>query len=152
MNDRQRIEACIIPALVYRVVKGLEDVQETDEEKEICETIASASLQASSEPLSDLLPIRAGQIARRLGREYRAVAAVIDGSSNAQCMLAIYYLLEGLLQEERLTIYEGNYFADALQLYMKSIEKFFDEEKLDAAAQKRAVQMRKVLNANGYFK
>lgn len=152
MNDRQRIEACIIPALLYRVVKGLEDVQETDEEKRICQTIIQASLQASSEPLNEFLPDKAGQLARRLGREYKAAAAVIDGSSNAQCLLAIYYLLEGLLQEERLTIYEGNYFADALQLYMGSIEKFFDEEKLDAAAQKRAHQMRKVLRENGYFK
>lgn len=152
MNDRQRIEACIIPALLYKVMKGLEDIQDTEEDRKTCNTIVQASLRASSEPLEDLMPDRARQVARRMAREFRAVISVMIGASNAQCLLAIYYLLEELLQEERLTIYEDSYFGEALNLYMSEIQYLFEKERLDAAAQKKAKQMRKILNRNGYFK
>lgn len=152
MNDRQRVEAGIIPALVYGVVYPLKDQQETDDEKERHSAIVNAAFNAVLDPGRDLELGRASQIYRRTEREYLALAAILDGASNAQAMMAVYYLLEGLLQEERLTIYEDSEFGKALQVYMEALDSHFAEEKLDAAAQKRARQLRDELKRQGYFR
>lgn len=152
MNDRQRVEASIIPFLIFGICKPMEDLQETDDQKEKHRKIVEASFSAIVEPASDLDDRRAGQIYRRAEREYLALANVLEGTSNAQAMMSVYYLLEELLQEERLTIYEDSYFGESLNVYMDAIQHYFELEKLDAAAQKRARKLRETLKKNGYFK
>lgn len=152
MNDRQRVEASIIPFLIFGICKPMEDLQETDDQKEKHRKIVEASFSAIIEPAADLDDRRAGQIYRRAEREYLALANVLEGTSNAQAMMSVYYLLEELLQEERLTIYEDSYFGESLNVYMDAIQHYFELEKLDAAAQKRARKLRETLKKNGYFK
>lgn len=152
MNDRQRIEASIIPSLVFKVVYGLSDLQTTDEEKETHSKIVSASLQAMAEPFLDILPERKAQLSRRLVREQNSLFAIMHNASNKQCLMAIYYLLEGLLQKGRLVIYEDSYFGEAMQLYLDSLEELFKEERLDKASQKMANKLLRKLRQSGYFK
>lgn len=152
MNDRQRVEASIIPFLIYCVCTPMVDLQETEEHKQNHKMVTSAAFKAVAEPCYHLTHERAGQIFRRVQRTYNSVSKVIVGTSNAQALMAIYYLLEGLLQEERISIYEDSQFGKSLQVYMEAIDRFFEDHKLDLAAQKRARQMRDVLRAEGYFK
>lgn len=152
ITDRQRVEAGIIPALIYGIVKPLEDVQETDEEKARHRQIVVASLQATADAGADLMTKHAAKIFRRTERLYLTITKAIEGTSNAQAMVAVYYLLESLLREERLAIYEDTDFGQALQTYMAAIDHLFAEEKLDAAAQKRARKMREILEREGYFR
>lgn len=152
MNDRQRVEAGIIPALIYGVCRPLADEQVTEAEKAAHQKICAAAFKAMIEPGEDLEPRRAGQIYRRTERLYLRLADILDGTSSAQALMAIYYLLEGLLQEERLTIYADTEFGEALQVYVDVLGEFFAVEKLDAAAQKRARQMREAMRAEGYFR
>lgn len=152
MNDRQRIEASIIPSLIFKVVYGLSDLQTTEEEKETHSKIVSASLQAMTEPFLDILPERKDQLSRRLVREQNSLFAIMHNASNKQCLMAIYYLLEGLLQKGRLVIYEDSYFGEAMQLYLDSLEELFKEERLDKASQKMANKLLRKLRQSGYFK
>lgn len=152
LTDRQRVEAGIIPALVFGVCHGLKDLQEADDQKARHEKVLGAALAAMVDAASDMEAGRASQIYRRTEREYLCLAAILEGASNAQAMMAVYYLLEGLLREERLTIYADSEFGEALQIYMEAINGFFGEAKLDAAAQKRARQLRDQLKKEGYFR
>jgi len=152
MNDRQRVEASIIPFLVFGICKPMEDLQETEDQKAKHKQITDAAFHAIAEPAFDLELKRAGQIYRRAEREYLALANILEGTSNAQAMMAVYYLLEELLQEERLTIFDDSNFGKALQVYMDALQPHFDQEKLDAAAQKRARKMREALRKEGYFR
>lgn len=151
MNDRQRVEASIIPQLIFCVCKPMEDLQETEEHIANHKEITDASFFAMAEPTLDLPLQRAGQIHRRVLRLYNKVSDVLEGASNAQAMMAIYYLLEGLIQEERLSIYDDSGFGKAMGTYMQSIDHYWEEEKLDQAAQKKARRMREVLRSEGYF-
>ena len=152
LTDRQRVEAGIIPALIYGVCHNLKDLQETAEQKEHHAKVVKAAFAGMIDAARDLDERRAGQIYRRSERTYLSLADILEGASNAQAMMATYYLLEELLQEERLTIYEGSDFADALQIFMAAIDQYWNEEKLDASAQKRARKMRDELKRQGYFR
>lgn len=152
LTDRQRVESGIIPALIYGVCHDLKDLQETAEQKERHAKVVKAAFDGMVDAARDLDERRAGQILRRSERAYLSLADVIEGASNAQAMMATYYLLEELLQEERLTIYEGSDFAEALQIFMEAIDQYWDEKKLDQAAQKRARKMRDELKRQGYFR
>lgn len=152
LTDRQRVEAGIIPSLIYGICQPMADLQETDEQKDAHVRVCRAALRAMMDPIEDLEPRRAGQIVRRTERLYCALADTLEGTSNAQALMAIYYLLEGLLQEERLTIYADTEFGQALETYMDALQPFFEQHRLDAAAQKRARKMRTVMQQEGYFK
>lgn len=152
LTDRQRVEAGIVPALIFGVCHGLKDLQETEDQKARHEKVTSAALAAMVDSANDMEPKRAAQIYRRTEREYLTLASILEGASNAQAMMAVYYLLEGLLQEERLSIYADSDFGGALQIYMEAIDGFFGEARLDAAAQKRARKLREKLEKEGYFK
>lgn len=151
LTDRQRVEAGIIPALIYGICAPLADQQETEEEKAAHHQICAAALKAMTEPGEDLEPRRAGQIFRRTERLYLEVSDMLEGTSNAQALMAVYYLLEELLQEGRLTIYDDTEFGKSLQVYMDAIQPYFAQRKLDAAAQKRARKMRNRMKVEGYF-
>lgn len=152
MNDRQRVEAGVIPALIYGIVRPLEEVQQTDDERRKWEQIVSACRRAIEDPVEDLIEPRRSQIFRRTDRAYHALAEVLDGASNAQAAVATYYLLEGLIQEDRISIYEDSYFGKAMLVFMESIQGLFEIDRLDAAAQKRARQLRDALREEGYFR
>lgn len=66
--------------------------------------------------------------------------------------MATYYLLESLIQEDRISIYEDSYFGQALLVFMESIQGLFEIDRLDAAAQKRSRQLRDALRMEGYFR
>ena len=151
LTDRERVEAGIVPALIYGIVKPMEDLQETDEEKAHHKQVVDAAFAAMMDPLDDLPEKHAAKIARRTDREYQALGDILEDASNAQAMMAVYYMLEGLLQEGRLTIYEDTEFGRALTVYMAAIDHYFAERRLDAAAQKRARQLREALRKRGYF-
>ena len=152
MTDRQRVEAGIIPALVYGICYNLKDQQETDEQRQTHARIVNAAFQAMVEPGEDLMPQKAGQIYRRSERTYLALTNVLDGASNAQAMMSTYYLTEELIQEGRISIYEDSDFGKAMLVYMEALDPYWDKTKLDAAAQKRARQMRETLRKEGYFR
>lgn len=152
MNDRQRVEVGIIPALIYGIVRPLEADQQTDDERRKWEQIVTACRRAMEDPVDDLIEPRRSQIFRRTDRTYRALAEVLDGTSNAQAAMATYYLLESLIQEDRISIYEDSYFGQAMLVFMESIQGLFEIDRLDAAAQKRARQLRDTLRVEGYFR
>ena len=152
MNDRQRIESAILPELMRQILFQLKQAQETEEERREFEFIYTQLLDATRAAFEDLDDKRHQQLARRLKREIVELATVLDGASNAKCMMTAYYLLEGLLQDEHISIYDGTPLAEALHKYMAAIDRFFAEEKLDKSAQKTASKLRKRLTDLGYFR
>jgi len=153
LNDRQRVEAGIIPALMYGIVVPLAADQETEEEREQFDKVVRACQRAMFEISDDLDDKRANQVQRRLARLYAKLREVMEHAScNVQSMMAVYYLTEELIQEEKISIYDGTYFADAVNILLSSLNEYWDDERLDKMARKRARQMRKVLESEGYFR
>jgi len=152
MNDRQRIEAAIMPALIYAVVKNMDIYQKSEDEVYSHKFITDTAYNAYAvEPIAGLMPKHQAQIRRRLNRVYQEVAPILNEFSNGKCMMVIYYMFEELIQQERLSVYEGTDFAKAMELFMDSIQYLFDREKLDKSAQKQADKILGVIRHNGYF-
>ncbi|MFK4823464.1 hypothetical protein ACI0FM_01485 [Paenochrobactrum sp. BZR 588] len=151
MNDRQRVKASIITALIYGITKNMGHFQEIDQEKADHNFIVTASRSALLEPQDDLDPKRAAQIRRRLDRLYKKLTPVFADQHNGKCMMTVYYLLENLLVEERLSVSADTTFGQSLEKFLEPIQRLFNIQKLDASAQKQARQIREMMRREGYF-
>lgn len=153
MNDRQRIESAIIPALIYATVKNMEVYQKTNQEKEDHRYITETAYHAYYyEPVMGMMQNDQAQIRRRLNRLYQKLAPLMNEHTNGKCMMIIYYMLEGLIQDGRVSVYDGTPFAKAMEMFLEPIQELFRQGKLDQSAQKQADRLMTAIKAEGYFK
>lgn len=152
MTDRQIIESIILPYILFQIIAPLEDLQEKEEEIVKYQTIIEGLTEAIETPLENLLITRQNQLRRRLVRDADKLTNVFLGSSNSKCLVAMYYLLENLLQNEYITIYSESNLGKALETFMDSIQEFFNEDRLDKSARKSAEKLLRSLNKMGYFR
>lgn len=152
MNDRQIVESAILPFILYQIINPLHDLQETEEELNQYRIIVKGLLEGIESPLENLLVTKQNQLRRRLIRDTDKVTNIFVGSSNSKCLVAMYYLIENLIQNNHITIYSDTNLGEALETFMESIQIFFNEERLDKSAQKTADKLLRCLNKLGYFK
>lgn len=152
MNDTHRVEAGLIPALIYAVVKNMEVHQKSEQEIADHKFITDTSYQAYfHEPVAGMMPKRQTQIRRRLDRLYLKLAPLLNQHTNGMCMMIIYYMLEGLIQDGFLSIYGDTEFAKAMEAYLEPIQYLFRQEQSDQEAKEHAASLMRVVREEGYF-
>jgi len=106
---------------------------------------------ASIEPLEGLSRKIAMVVGKQIDRIHNDVMAEYDKQRADKVATAIYYFLKDLTDTGYLELWEGSPVADAAEMYLPMIEHVFDQEKLDASAQKQAKRILKKLQDKGYF-
>jgi hypothetical protein len=146
MMFRDRTE-CAIPARMMFAI-AVQDVFgfEPGKEEEGKKTLAQLHLLlkvACLEPLDGLSPKVRLVLSKQIDRIHAKVMDEYDQTRADKVATAIYYFLKELTDTGYLELWEGSPVAEAAALYLPMIEHVFEEEKLDAAAQKQA---RRILN------
>lgn len=153
MNDRQRVELALLPALIFKVLRGSE--REGPEYDEYDETLynraVNAMQKAALEPLEGLTPKDMQKIGRRVNRAANELYDSLVGQTVAKNLMAVYYMLEAMLQAGEIELYDDSNFAKGMLIVMDSLQTWFAKEKLDKSAQRKAVKLREIMTAGGYF-
>lgn len=152
MIFRDRVELAI-PARMMFAISMMGVFVMTDEEKgrEDLERMRHLLKVACLEPL-DGLPIKLARVVgKSIDRTHNLVMAEYDKSRADKTATAIYYFLKELTDTGYLELYEGSPMAEAAAMYLGMIEHVFDEDKLDASAQKQSRSIMKKLQKMGYY-
>ncbi len=149
MNDRQRVEALLLPQMLLAVLlAGVNDPNAP-------EAVEAANLlnAAQGEPLRGLVPERAEKLVRRVCRLHLEITAPYrtDGARMDKLGAAVLYMLQRILDADYLVLYEGSNMQRALDLMVPALAHVFDVERLDASAQKAGRRMLEHAQRLGYF-
>ena len=106
---------------------------------------------ACLEPLVRLpLPV-ARKVGALIDRLHADVMADFDNAPADKVAAAIFYFLKDLTDSGYLELWEGSPVAEAAAIYIPMIEHVFEQERLDASAQKAARRILKRLQEKGYY-
>lgn len=151
MNDRQRVELSLAPAMLRIALNGSIPKSERDAEYYQTNDLLYEALQ---QPIDDLLPDHAVKIARRvtrftdeyLGRKY-------NNQDPYMILIMIIQWLKERIDDGYINLIDGSPFAEACDNVLSTLYK--DEERFNAAmdeATKNAEILQQDLNNNGYFR
>lgn len=135
MNDRQRVEALLIPQmLAAMVMAGVKDT----EHPEVKQVQAQLS-EASNEALRGLTAERRASLERRMVRAHLAAVKpfLVEGARMDKLGLSQLYMLQAILDDGYLVLHEGSPLSQALTTIIGGIEHAMQIDKLDASAQKK---------------
>lgn len=154
MIFKERIEAAMPARMMYAVSKmdvfGFQPGREAEGQQRL-DRMSKLLMQASLEPVDGLKRNVAMVLGKTIDRLHCQVMAEYDQTRADKVAAAIYYFLKDLTDSGYLELWEGSAMAEAAAIYMPMIEHIFDEEKLDASAQKQAKRILKSLQEKGYY-
>jgi valyl-tRNA synthetase len=151
---KERVE-CALPArmmfaITVQEVFGFEENKEAEGLAEIARLRALLKV-ACFEPLNGLNHKAALILSRQIDRVHAQVMAEYDQHRADKVATAIYYFLKELTDSGYLELWEGSPVAEAAAIYLPMIEHVFEEQKLDASAQKAARRIMQKLQERGYY-
>lgn len=149
MNDRQRVEALLIPQMLSAMVMA--GVNDTEHEN--CKEVQRLLADCSNEVLRGLEPKKRASIERRMVRAHiEAVAPFLtEGARMDKLGLCQLYMLQTILEDGYLVLHEGSSLSRALDLIIPALDMAFEIKKLDDSAKKGARKMLSRLQNAGYF-
>lgn len=154
MNDRHRVEIMLICAALWSIMEGASPDPGESSEKSLADynNVMQGLESAANEPVDGLADAHANKLRRRALRAARVIEVESNGQTIAKSALAMYYLIEGLIQEGKIEVWEGSPFGDAMTALMESVSRFIHgKEKVDRSAEKMARRIREKLGREGYF-
>jgi hypothetical protein len=151
---RERIE-CALPArmmfaITVQDVFGFEEGKQAEGLAEIAR-LRTLLKAACFEPLNGLSRNAALVLSRQIDRVHAQVMEEYDQQRADKVATAIYYFLKELTDSGYLELWEGSPVAEAAAIYLPMIEHVFEEQKLDASAQKAARRIIAKLQERGYY-
>jgi hypothetical protein len=151
---KERVE-CALPArmmyaMTVQEVFGFEENKEAEGLAEIAKLRALLKV-ACFEPLNGLNRNAALILSRQIDRVHAQVMDEYDQQRADKVATAIYYFLKELTDSGYLELWEGSPVAQAVAIYLPMIEHVFEEQKLDASAQKAARRIIAKLQERGYY-
>lgn len=154
MIFKERVEAAMPARMMYAVSKmnvfGFTPGREEEGKKDLAR-MSELLMQASLEPVSGLRRDVALVLGKTIDRLHGQVMAEYDQTRADKVAAAIYYFLKDLTDSGYLELWEGSAMAEAAGIFLPMIEHVFEEEKLDASAQKQAARIMKRLQEKGYY-
>lgn len=154
MIYRERIEAALPARMMYAVTHmnaiGYEPGREAEGRADL-ERLRALLLRACLEPVEGLPRAQAMVLGKSIDRLHNKVMADYDQNRADKVATAVFYFLKDLTDSGYLELWEGSAMAEAAGIFVPMIEHVFEEEKLDAAAQKQARRILKSLQEKGYY-
>lgn len=151
---KERVE-CALPArmmfaMSVQNVFGFEDGK-VDEGMRDLNRMRELLKVACLEPLNGLTRQAAIVLSRQIDRVHAQVMTEYDQQRADKVATTIYYFLKELTDSGYLELWEGSPVAEAAALYLPMIEHVFEQERLDASAQKQARRIITKLQERGYY-
>lgn len=151
---KERVE-CALPArmmfaITVQDVFGFEEGKQAEGLAEIAR-LRTLLKTACFEPLNGLNRNAALILSRQIDRVHAQVMDEYDQQRADKVATAIYYFLKELTDTGYLELWEGSPVAEAAGIYLPMIEHVFEEQKLDASAQKAARRIIAKLQERGYY-
>ena len=149
LSDRQRVEALLIPQMMWGIVKAGVDDFEADKFKRCL----SHLVHAMAEPVNGLDINEKRKIIMRTGRAHLEITEPYrnNGTRVEKVALMVFFLLKSITDCEYMVIGEGSHMEDALDVILPVIEPSAGEAPLYASARKHAARMLDHLQRLGYF-
>jgi hypothetical protein len=149
LSDRQRVEALLIPQMMWGIVKAGVD----DFEAESFKRCLSHLVHAMAEPVEGLDANEKRKIIMRTGRAHLEITEPYrnNGTRVEKVALMVFFLLKSITDCEYMLIGEGSHMEDALDVFLPVIEPSAGEAPLYASACKHAAKMLDHLQRLGYF-
>ncbi|MEO5376112.1 MAG: hypothetical protein H7840_17985 [Alphaproteobacteria bacterium] len=148
-NDRQRIELLLLPAMLQVLVTMIRN--NLGENEAILDDIAALLTQAMTEPLAGLPPGRANSLVRRAMRATGDVMTSLSGRLILSQYLAIADLIMDLTERDYLVVGPDSPFALAWDRLAEIMRVAMDNLAVDGPVAEAVVELRRRLQANGYF-
>lgn len=149
MNDRQRVEVMLPAQIMLGVLLAGASDQECDDFK----IAKEAFIEASDEPVRDLMPEKRAYIIRRTFRVNMEVTAQYqkaDARVDKMGLIAFYWL-RALIDQGYLVLHAGSAMERGMDIMLPALEHAANIEKLDASAQKNARKFLAHLQRLGYY-
>jgi hypothetical protein len=149
VSDRQRVEALLIPQMMWGIVKAGVD----DFEAENSKHCMSHLVHAMAEPVEGLDANEKRKIIMRTGRVHLEVTEPYrnNGTRVDKVALMVFFLLKSITDCEYMVIGEGSHMEEALGVFLPAIEPSACEAPLYASARAHAAKMLDHLHRLGYF-
>jgi hypothetical protein len=149
LSDRQRVEALLIPQMMWGIVKaGVDDFKAANFNR-----CLSHLVQAMDEPVKGLDFNEKRKIFVRTGRAHLEITEPYrnNGTRVEKVALMVFFLLKSITDCEYMMIGKGSHMEEALDVFLPVIEPSAGEAPLCASARKHAAKMLDHLQRLGYF-
>jgi len=149
LSDRQRVEALLIPQMMWGIVKaGVDDL-----EAESFKHCMSHLVHAMAEPVDGLDANQKRKIVMRTGRTHLEITEPYrnNGTPVDKVALMVFFVLKSITDCEYMVIGEGSHMAKALDFFLPVIAPSAGDAPLYASARKHAAEMLDHLQRLGYF-
>lgn len=150
LSDRQRVEISLPSQMMLGAFKaGVED-QGSEEFKSVITDL----LEASMEPVSDLVSKKAAKIILRINSLLKDITVeyVKQDAEVSKVALITFHFMRFIIEDNYLQYEQGSAFDRSIQAFMEALEHKASEPRVNESAIKQAKKMLKRLQEWGYYR